>query len=164
MNNIWEERGKSPLWWMHKGNDLLKVSSNENKQKKPNSDVCYMLLGMSIECFLKGIFAAKNQDIEHTHKLKKLANALNIDLTSREKDILEYLTECVFWLGRYPNPKKNEFPSELYYRIFMEKKRQGSMCVFQPNKLDNFNDMVNIALRIRSYLIDAYRETQLPMY
>ncbi|MBP0725946.1 hypothetical protein J5Y03_12265 [Bacillus sp. RG28] len=83
--------------------DLLSVSRS------------YMLLsGFAIENLLKAIAIKGNPELyvddenkkltDLNHNLNKLVDKLNISVNSEEKEILEKLSEYVYWAGRYPTP------------------------------------------------------------
>ena len=77
----------------------------------------YMLLsGLAVENLLKalavkrGLITSRDGKLKFEtplkprdgHALTKIADTLNIDLTSDEREILRRLQECVSWAARYP--------------------------------------------------------------
>lgn len=72
--------------------------------------VYLMLIGMGIECLLKGLIASRDgpASVRLTHDLADLAAALGDDLTPREWELLDILSDHIEWQGRYPAPTKVE--------------------------------------------------------
>lgn len=76
-----------------------------------------LLSGLALENLLKGILIARNKAKfkevirwnihKGGHDLMDLCGMADIELTDREKKIIDALTEAVLWAGRYPVPKKH---------------------------------------------------------
>lgn len=80
-------------------------------------DVGFMLIGLSLENLLKGLWAAKNperfsnvtrmnRDLPEisTHSLCDIASNAGLPLMKEEREMLQDLTEIVLWYGRYTAP------------------------------------------------------------
>lgn len=94
-------------------------------------DVYAMVLGYSMECFLKALLVRKllrgkshhrfGEDNlfnkSKTHDLCNLAISVNFGLSERESKVLKHLEKCVVWAGRYPIPTS---AIELSPRIWTE--------------------------------------------
>jgi hypothetical protein len=76
--------------------------------------VAAMLYGYSLELLAKGVLIAMspltpaklNRLPKHldTHNLERLVEDTKIPLDANEKEILPFLRDCVYWMGRYPVP------------------------------------------------------------
>jgi HEPN domain-containing protein len=75
-----------------------------------------MLCGMSLELAYKASLVAMGQKIKATHDLKVLAEQVFPNLSREERGILELLTQCIVWDGRYPGPKD---PLSLEYFVYL---------------------------------------------
>ena len=84
-----------------------------------------MLYGFSLECLIKAIIIKKHPNPKEifennrvhnfikTHKLLELIKKINFVPNKYEAEILEELTACSTWAGRYPIPSKAEdLPAE----------------------------------------------------
>jgi hypothetical protein len=121
-----ERRSKDPAAWFSVGLSLHYASNVLWKKLRPalqtldgggelQDDVelglrlrgpFAMLAGLAIENMLKGaiqeITPRAARRIEKTHNLVKLAEKLDLTLSSEEHELLERLTMFVEWAGRYP--------------------------------------------------------------
>jgi len=114
-----------------------KILFDESKKSKeslgltdPNlCSVSALLLGFSIEYLIKGYLATNETFIDikgalkrkfKTHKLYKLVGYAKLDLSDDQLKILEFLTHCVEWRGRYPIPAKGEDIHNLLYLGFVD--------------------------------------------
>jgi HEPN domain-containing protein len=68
----------------------------------------YFVAGLSLEVLLKAIAVKRGLIPLRTHKLVRLCEECRIEISSDQKLTLEFLTESIFWLGRYPVPNKDE--------------------------------------------------------
>ena len=91
--------------------------------------VSALLLGFAIECLIKGCLITNETFIEangalkkkfKTHKLRRLAGYAKLDLSEYQLKILDFLTHCLEWRGRYPIPAKGEDIDNLLYLGFMD--------------------------------------------
>jgi HEPN domain-containing protein len=64
--------------------------------------------GMSLEIIFKSILARKQIDIPPIHILRTLATMASLQFDQHQNEMLEFLTECIVWAGRYPVPKNAE--------------------------------------------------------
>ncbi|MEW5883838.1 MAG: hypothetical protein AB1725_06415 [Armatimonadota bacterium] len=74
----------------------------------------WMLVGMAVENWLKGLIVAASVDARQiwpTHDLAKLALAAGLDLEEEDEKFLTTLAGAVRWAGRYPSPNRD---SELH--------------------------------------------------
>lgn len=82
-----------------------------------------MLCGMSLELLYKAILVSQARTVPHTHNLVELARSAGAAVSDRDAGLLEILSECIKWGGRYPVPKQaesfNEF-SELVGRHLVD--------------------------------------------
>lgn len=76
--------------------------------------VALMLAGMAIEDVLKAALIRAGKPYPHTHNLATLARSLGTTLTADECAVLEDLSVCVTWQGRYPVPKDRKAMRGLY--------------------------------------------------
>lgn len=103
-----------------------------------------MLCGMSIELLYKAIIVQNKETVPKTHDLLELAyKAGDTMLSVKEQGILDLLTDCIVWEGRYPVPKHHSAIERfvyLHYENLFRKVRTGqnSMVLepIEPNPLD----------------------------
>ncbi|MCJ8013199.1 hypothetical protein MUG84_15815 [Paenibacillus sp. KQZ6P-2] len=70
----------------------------------------YMLLvGYSFELLIKTIYISRDLEPIFDHNLLSQINRLDIVINDAEKHILGRLTDVIYWEGRYPTPKKQEY-------------------------------------------------------
>lgn len=112
------ETANSVLPWLifarrlYYGGWLLSEYSEKGHIVKDVRNVARMLLGMSIECYLKAYYV-KNGNKIHVdeelkltkHSLDKLVDDVTFCVSSEEKMILSYLSMFITVKGRYPIPK-----------------------------------------------------------
>lgn len=70
--------------------------------------VYMMLWGLAFELGIKSIIVAKGCQPKLTHRLVDLAKYASIPFTARENELLDFLSECVIWEGKYPAPKERQ--------------------------------------------------------
>lgn len=73
---------------------------------------------LSLELIFKSILATKGEPIEKIHVLRTLCEAAGVQLKDHQKDTLDFLSEIITWLGRYPVPKKNSSWDYFHDNIF----------------------------------------------
>lgn len=66
--------------------------------------VVWMLYGMSLECLMKAVIVARAQKVPKTHNLRRIAKAVELNLTESQLGVLDVLTHAIIWFGRYPTP------------------------------------------------------------
>ena len=64
--------------------------------------------GLSLELILKAILAKAQVSIDKTHDLRVLSNKANVKLDADQIHTLDFLTEVITWLCRYPAPLTEE--------------------------------------------------------
>lgn len=80
--------------------------------------ISIMLLGLGIECLIKAIFLAQGNDLAKNgsfigipsagaHNLVQLCKQINFQLSEREMDLLNRLSDSIEWGGRYPTPTRH---------------------------------------------------------
>ena len=116
-----------------------------------------MLCGMSLELAYKASLIAMGQKIKTTHDLVWLAEQVCSNLSRTERGLLELLTQCVVWDGRYPAPKDAlslEYFVYLSFENLYRKERTENTTILkpiEPNPLDweNYDTLWKTA-------VDAY--------
>ena len=112
--------GENPAAWQVSAKDLLdaamavkaKVQPFDNAMD-PLARVEAMLLGMALECLLKGMYIRRRhalvKDGEYVgvkdagaHQLLQFADAAGVTLSQPERSILTRLTDFIKYAGRYP--------------------------------------------------------------
>lgn len=123
----YEQQKKESIYWFHKASDLrggaaVLWASMKSESREVATElglgsgfrmdvalplVYRMLCGMSLELLIKAIIVARGKEPETIHVLGKLATDAGIEgYTPEQRDLLQILTEAIFWDGRYPTPKK----------------------------------------------------------
>jgi hypothetical protein len=80
-------------------------------------EVGFFLIALAIENLIKGVWVGRNhsqitgvtdmrRDLPKltTHSLAKIAHDAGVHLSKEETELLEALTECIMWSGRYSAP------------------------------------------------------------
>ena len=123
--------GENPLAWHSSAKDLLDGAMAVKAKVQPFSNAMHtlarveaMLLGMALECLLKGIYIKRHRvwadpTKEHAlvkdgkyvgvkdagdHELLQLADAAGVTVSESERSILSCLTDFIRYAGRYPVP------------------------------------------------------------
>ena len=120
--------GENPAAWQVSAKDLLDGAMAVKAKVQPFAFVNAMhplarveamLLGMALECLLKGMYIKRHRVWEDTtkahalvedgayvgprgHNLPKLADAAGVTLSQSERSILTRLTDFIKYAGRYP--------------------------------------------------------------
>jgi hypothetical protein len=113
-----------------------------------------MLCGMSLELAYKASLIAMGQRIKTTHDLTWLAEQVLPSVSRRERGLLELLTQCIVWDGRYPAPKDPlslEYFVYLSYENLYRKEVTGNsttLIPIEPNPLnwENYNSLWQSAI------------------
>ncbi len=74
----------------------------------------YLLIGYALECLLKGYLLAilpelvkrRLDSVIVTHDLTELCRDANMVVSDEEKQLLDFLTQCIYWQSKYPVPLK----------------------------------------------------------
>jgi hypothetical protein len=131
-----EGAGENPLTWQASAADLLdaaitvkaSVIEMEHGLMHSLAVVEAMLLGMALECLLKGMYIKRHRVWEETdrahalvkdgkyvgipnegaHQLLPMADAAGVTLNKDERAIVARLTDFILFAGRYPIPVKVE--------------------------------------------------------
>lgn len=108
------------LWYCQHGNRSRKVAKALGFASGFDMYIAthatyWMLCGMTVELALKAVAVSKGKKPIATHDLVQLAEQAEITLfTPREKKVLQFLTEAIYWEGRYPVPRKLESMDRSY--------------------------------------------------
>jgi hypothetical protein len=130
-----ESAGTNPLGWQQSAKDLLEAADAVRARVVDVFDggmhslaaVQAMLVGMALECLLKGMWIKKHKAWKRTvlgltfrrkkpkvpngkggfvgdHELLQLADAAGVSLRQGERAVLQRLSGFIKWGGRYPIP------------------------------------------------------------
>jgi hypothetical protein len=152
-------RARVPTYWLNKSRDLYAAAGalwycqNKSRSSKVakslgftsgfNMDIAthavyWMLCGMAVELALKAVAVSKGKKPVTTHDLVELAKHANVTLFTRhETKVLAFLTEAIYWGGRYPVPKKFEAMDklhELWQQIAMRPVKLGTLTMYRTLK------------------------------
>jgi hypothetical protein len=95
--------------------DTSDADRAEVKCEEPNLLPVYLLHGYAIENALKAILIHRDPNLIQiatlatkitTHDLTKLADVAAFPLSDKERQFLTWLTEVIFWKGRYNVPRE----------------------------------------------------------
>jgi hypothetical protein len=131
-----EGAGENPLAWQASARDLFEAATAIKAAVQDFGDgfmhsiaaVQAMLLGMALECLLKGMYIKRHRvwqepNKEHAlvkdgslvrpqgvgdHQLLQWAEAAGVTLSQGERTVLNRLTDFVLFAGRYPIPIRVE--------------------------------------------------------
>lgn len=87
-------------------------------------NVFMMLIGFSMENFLKGIIITRRPDLLRTkrdrrrifgHDLNDLIELSKIHISDDERHVANRLTQYSLWIGRYPSPKSIEDLAQTFF-------------------------------------------------
>jgi hypothetical protein len=110
-----------------------------------------MLCGMSLELLYKAIAVSQKHDVKKTHDLVKLAKIAGVKVDDTSKGILEILTECIYWNGRYPVPDKDEQAMQKLNTLSREhlltNVQNGTTKFYKPNDALNWEHFNEIWLQ-----------------
>ena len=99
-----------------------------------------MLCGMALELAFKAVAVSKGKRPISTHNLLKLSeHAEGVPLTAKQKQLLEMLTESIYWQGRYPVPKELKSMDkylDLARAAYLSPIRIGKFKGFRSNRSD----------------------------
>lgn len=65
----------------------------------------YYNAALSLELSLKAILVAQKKKYQAIHRLKDLSDTAGVKVKKDQEKTLEFLSESLIWLGRYPIPK-----------------------------------------------------------
>jgi len=117
---LWEGKARQfkaaiEVLWSQLDNSWTDRAGNEqyvNRYHEP----CLFLMGVCLECFVKGILVNNNKELVSQDKidnslanhdiLEHLKNS-EIKLTGNEQEFVKKVSEYVVWMGKYPIPKKS---------------------------------------------------------
>jgi hypothetical protein len=72
----------------------------------------YLMAGLSIEVLTKAILVKQQQKFANDkyshHRISGLFSAAGINVTANQAAMVGVLEECVFWLGKYPDPSPKD--------------------------------------------------------
>ena len=99
-----------------------------------------MLCGMALELAFKTILVVRQEKVDATHDLVRLAEKADVTYSDKQKKLLALLTECVVWEGKYPVPRNHQDIDRFvfwHYETLYTKKRMGeNSWIMQPIKPD----------------------------
>jgi len=150
------ERASEPMYWFNRASDLHGAAGalwycmqNDRKQRiglalglgegfdmtVATWPVYRMLCGMALELAYKAVAVSQGKSVLKVHNLVKLAEHAEIPLNTNDIGLLDLLTECIVWQGRYPVPKEHESMDEfafLTYENLYKKERTGNLTMLKP--------------------------------
>lgn len=159
----YENLSQDPQYWLNKAIALrsaagaiwycLEVEKTETVVAKLGGDpptdfrtgswqVYRMLCGMSLELLYKAIIVLSGEPVPKTHNLLDLANKAGEITTPKQAGILDLLTDCIVWEGRYPVPQHHSAIDRFVFNHFenlFHHRRDGNhmwMEPIEPNPLD----------------------------
>ena len=95
-----------------------------------------MLCGMSLELLYKAVIVAQKEPVPATHDLVRLSEKAGDYVTRKQAGILELLTACIVWEGRYPVPKEHpviyEFVCLHYDNLFYIERTDDCSAILKP--------------------------------
>ena len=119
-----DQSGQNPLAWRASADDLVAAAAavkdkvvNFGEAMHSLAAVQAMLLGMAIECMLKGIYIKAGNRLTAEgrflrvpdaglHQLTQIADAGAYPINDEERRILEKLSGFILFAGRYPIPRR----------------------------------------------------------
>lgn len=106
VNLTFAEFQSDPTKWMtlarvFRDAALLLVESKSGSLSSPY----YYNAALSLELSLKAILVAQKRKFQAIHRLKDLSDVAGVRIEKDHEKTLEFLSECLMWLGRYPTPK-----------------------------------------------------------
>ena len=122
MERAFEDLGRNPLAWWHSARNLIDGAEAVKEKVQDVGELMHsltavqaMLLGLAIECLLKGMWIKAGNTLTKDgryarvpeagdHELKQLAHAAGVSASEKEKGALERLSKFVKYAGRYPIP------------------------------------------------------------
>ncbi len=136
----------------------LKAAETELLHKQNFLSISFMLSGLAMENAAKAVLVTRNPNYVDengqlakgkliSHKLVPLVLECGLQLTDKEKEILESLSKNVLWSGRYPIPKEVQIPNRLPDGTFEEKYHIGR---------NDHDDIEEIFSRLWSLVNDAF--------
>jgi hypothetical protein len=155
---------EDPAYWLNKAIALrsaagavwycLEVENTDHVTEKLGGDprvdfttgawqVYRMLCGMSLELLYKAIIVQNKEPVPKTHDLLILAEKAGDIVSPKEAGILDFLTDCIVWEGRYPVPHYHSAIDRfvfLHFENLFRKERTSDtswiMKPIEPNPLD----------------------------
>ena len=117
-------------------------------------NVYRMLCGMSLELAYKASLIAMEEKIKITHDLNWLAEQVLSSVSRKERGLLELLTQCIVWDGRYPAPKDSlsleYFVYLSYENLYRKEQTENTMTLIpiEPDPLswENYNSLWQSAI------------------
>jgi hypothetical protein len=165
-----------PIYWFNKSSNLRGAAAaldfcmeNQEKYTIPELmglDLDYdmvtgtygvyrMLCGMSLELLYKAIIIAQGGKYKPTHRLVDLAETTGLEYNNDELYLLDILTECIIWEGRYPTPNRNKVETLDYFtwltfeNLYYKEKISENEWMLQPKQPNplNWNGFNNLWLK-----------------
>jgi len=126
-HQAWNLRLASEALLLHDDDERDRVFRQKTQPRLPifwSSNIERMLMGFSIENLLKALILMVPEQAEQafskdgnlrwsvkSHDLNKLSKEAGIDVAPEEAQLLDVLSTCSTWAGRYPLPmNENELP------------------------------------------------------
>jgi HEPN domain-containing protein len=106
--NVWSNNS---AYWHSKAVNLMQASeilwkSYKNDELIDSGDTHRLLMGLSFELIFKAFYVAKGESPPITHSLNNLTGHCDLQLSKKDRKILEVLSGYILWEGRYPTPNK----------------------------------------------------------
>lgn len=107
-------------YWHDKATTLMHASeilwkSYESGELLDGGNTHRFLMGLSFELIFKAFYVANGEKPPTKHSLNNLTKHCDLQLSKKDKKILEVLSGYILWEGRYPTPnepnKKKNLPS-----------------------------------------------------
>lgn len=123
-----KRRESEPQYWFNKSTDLKAAAGAIHycidSEKQPDISmtlglgasfnmqlatwpVYLMLCGLSLELMLKATIVASGAIPKSDHRLKQLASKATVSYSEKDLALLDILSECIYWFGKYPAPLPN---------------------------------------------------------
>lgn len=126
-HQAWNLRLASEALLLHDSDETDRIFHQKVQPRLPifwSSNIERMLMGFSLENLLKALILMVPEKAEQafakegtlrwsvrSHDLNKLSEEAGVGVTPEERDLLDVLSTCSTWAGRYPLPmNENELP------------------------------------------------------
>ncbi|MDV6254003.1 hypothetical protein [Vibrio sp. EA2] len=106
-----EAWSENSAYWHDKSTSLMHASeilwkSYENGELIDGGNSHRLLMGLSFELMFKAFYVAESEEPPTHHDLNNLTKHCKLQLSKKDRVILEVLHGYILWQGRYPTPKK----------------------------------------------------------
>lgn len=137
---------------------LLVGAEKEDLENQNLVSVYLMLVGMAIECLLKGLIVDKSHGtkIDKTHDLIKLAMKAGVICSDREAELLSIMSDHIEWKGRYPAPISLENFYEIASTSELSRPARSFECSSLPIIVNQHGDDHDVIKKLIIRLINMY--------